>query len=463
MTADFTRDTVHRTAKLLLESGKARTLAEARAYLESMVLQVAVGPDIGRDLAAQAALLTAVNAGARAFLGGVHVVLDGDPLLDVPWAGDLTAGAAVQRFGGMAVEGLNPALPTLAIGAPVETVGSYVLSVTHHGWVGGVVQSPDSRWGGGGTAPAGIVAAALGISEIFQRELGDPVPGRRDVGISLWRPDLDWRSAEATGPDLRYLPAALWLLGLGHLGQAYAWVVGMLPYASPAEVRVGLVDYDRVVAGNTATQLLVTDANVNRRKTRVVAGALEGLGFDTAIVDRAFDDTFRPEPHADPNRCEPTVALAGFDSRDPRLLLGDDRFTWVVDGGLGRGSVDYLDIVINTFPAPEDPTVAFPEPRPRSQALPEAYESEVADRVAKGMDETAVRCGLLDIAGVTIGAAFVGSVAACLVVGDLLRNLHGGSPFSVVHIDLRHPENLVAVPNRTPAEATLAFTLARTR
>lgn len=461
MTADVTRDTVHRTAKLLFESGKARTLAEARACVESMVLQVAVGADIGRDLAAQAALLTAVNAGGRAFLGGVHVVPDRNPVLDVPWAAGLTAGAAVQRFGGVVVDRLDPALPTLAIGAPVEPVGSYVLHVTHHGWVGGVVQSPGSHRAGGGIAPAGIVAAALGISEVFQRELGDPIPGRRDVGVSLWRPDLDWRSAEAIGPDLQFLPAAFWLLGLGHLGQAYAWVVGMLPYATPADVRVGLVDYDRVVAGNTATQLLVTDADVDRRKTRVVADALEGLGLDTAIVDRAFDDNFRPTPHADPNRSEPTVALAGFDSRGPRLLLGGDRFIWVVDGGLGRGPVDYLDIVINTFPAPEDPTVAFPEPRPRSQALPDAYEYEVADRVAKGMDETAVRCGLLDIAGVTIGAAFVGSVAACLVVGDLLRQLHGGSPFSVVHVNLRNPENLEAVPNRAPAEATPAFTLAR--
>jgi hypothetical protein len=111
--------------------------------------------------------------------------------------------------------------------------------------------------------------------------------------------------------------------------------------------------------------------------------------------------------------------------------------------------------------APEDQTVAFPEPRPRSQALPDAYEYEVADRVGKGMDETAVRCGLLDIAGLTIGAAFVGSVAACLVVGERLRQLHGGSPFSVVNVNLRNPENLEAVPHRAPAEATPAFTLTR--
>ena len=111
---------------------------------------------------------------------------------------------------------------------------------------------------------------------------------------------------------MRYLPAGFWLLGLGHLGQAYAWVVGMLPYATPADVRIGLVDYDRVVAGNTATQLLVTEADADHRKTPVVADPLEGLGLDTAIVDCAFDDKFRPTPHADPNRSEPTVALASI-------------------------------------------------------------------------------------------------------------------------------------------------------
>ena len=52
------------------------------------------------------------------------------------------------------------------------------------------------------------------------------------------------------------------------------------------------------------------------------------------------------------------------------------------------------------------------------------------------------------------GVAFVGSITVGLMVEDLLRQLHGGSPFSVVHIDLRHPENLVAVPNRAPAQAT---------
>ncbi len=457
MTWDVTADTLHRTAKLLMDSDKACAPEEARAILESRILQVAVGKEIGGDLAAQAALLTVINAGHRAFLGGVLVHLEDAPRLEVPLAAGLSVSEAVVRFGGQIVDHLDPARPTLAIARPAGPVGTPLLYVTHRGWVGGVVESRDDLLEGGGTTPAGIAAGALGLSEAFQQELGDPVPGRRDVGVSLWRPDLDWRDPGAIGRELLYLPASLWLLGLGHLGQAYGWVLGMLPYACPGDVSLGLVDYDRVVEGNLATQSLVWPDDVDRRKTRVVANALEALGFDTVIVERAFDDNFHP----DIRRFEPTIALAGFDSRDPRVLLGDDRFTWVVDGGLGTGAVEYLDIVVNTFPSRQDPAAAFAPGRPRRTPLPDAYEAEIARQVEGGAGDEAVRCGMLAIAGVNIGAAFVGALAATLVVSDVLRLLHGGEPFSVVHVDLRHPENLRAVPNTAPSASTPAYTKAR--
>jgi hypothetical protein len=228
----------------------------------------------------------------------------------------------------------------------------------------------------------------------------------------------------------------------------------MLPYATPSAVCLGLVDYDCIVEGNTATQLLVTEADINARKTRVVAAALEGLGFKTSIVERAFDGNFHP----DVTRDEPTIALCGFDKRDPRLLLGGDRFSWVVDGGLGAGAVEYLDVVVHTFPAPEEPSTAFPEPRARPRKLPDAYENEIARQVSAGAEPDAARCGMLDIAGVSIGAAFVGAFAATLVVGDVLRLLADGPSFSVLGVDLRHPENARAVLNRAPGSANPAFT-----
>ena len=63
-----TADDVDRTAKILIDAGKAKNPDDARRYLQTLVLQVAVGPEIEHDPAAQAALATVVNAGRRAEL-----------------------------------------------------------------------------------------------------------------------------------------------------------------------------------------------------------------------------------------------------------------------------------------------------------------------------------------------------------------------------------------------------------
>lgn len=457
-----TSDRVHRTAKLLIDAGKATDPDDARRYLERLVLQVAVGPDVGRDPAAQAALATVVNAGHRAYLGGVHVQLDDDPTLSTGWTAGMMASETVARFGGKVVDHLTADRPTLALGNPRESVGEPVLHLTWCDWSGGVVESADSVLNGPAITPAGVAAGALGVSEIFQQQLGAVVPGRRDVGVSLWRPDLNWRAADAVGPALQYLPARLWLLGLGHLGQAYAWTLGLLPYATPHEVELGLVDFDHVIDGNTATQLLVCDDDVQRRKTRVIAGALEVLGFRTRLVERAFDEHFHPVVHPVPARNEPTIALAGFDKLEPRRQLGRAGFTRVVDAGLGAGPVEYLDMVLHTFPAPECPATAFAQDPQPAGALPDAYETEIARQAASGVAEAAARCGMLDVAGVTVGAAFVGAFASTLVVADLLRLLHGGREFSVIATDLRDPSGTQSVTNTAPGKyPNPPYTMAR--
>lgn len=457
-----TADQIHRTAKILIDAGKASNPDEARRFLESLVLQVAVGPEIGHDPAAQAALTTIVNAGHRAFLGGVHVRLSTNPSMATGWAAGLTAAETVTRYGGHVVEQLAPGRPALAVGRPPEPSGSPLLYLTWRGWSGGVVRSQCSCLDGDGSELAGVAAAGLGISEMFQRQLGAVLPGRRDTGVSLWRPDLDWRLPEAAGPAVRYLPASLWLLGLGHLGQAYAWTLGMLPYAKPGEAEFGLVDFDRIVDGNAATQLLARPGDTGQRKARVVAAALERQGFATRLVERAYDEHFHRIAHADPARDEPAIALAGFDDIAPRRLLGEAGFTHVTDGGLGSGPVEYLDMVLHSFPAAEDPGTAFAGQDAAARPLPQAYEDEITRRAGAGGDETAARCGILDIAGVTVGAAFVGTFASTLAVAGILRLLHGGNDYSVISLDLRSPSGIRAVPNSAPGGYPApAYALAR--
>ena len=53
---------------------------------------------------------------------------------------------------------------------------------------------------------------------------------------------------------------------------------------------------------------------------------------------------------------------------------------------------------------------------------------------------------MLDIAGVTVGAAFVGTIASTFVIGDILRLLHGGQNYAVITLDLRSPAGIQAPP-----------------
>jgi hypothetical protein len=297
---------------------------------------------------------------------------------------------------------------------------------------------------------AGVVAGGLAVCEAFQHACRAPEAARRDVGLSLWEPGTDWRSC-SVGPALAFLPLSLWLLGLGHLGQAYAWSLGMLPYQQRGDLTAYLVDTDFLIPGNLATGLLSTESDVRSRKTRVVAAALESRGFKTAIVERLFDE------HTWPSADEPTLALAGFDSPVPRAVLGDERFARVVDAGLGRGAVGYLDMVLHTFPSQLSPAMLFAARQPSQGELPELYSSEIDDLVAAGASRAEAECGMAEIAGISVAASFVGGVAGALVVADVLRSLHGGREIAILQLDLRTPNELAVVDNRAADGANPGF------
>lgn len=442
------RDRLHRTAKILLDGGHVDDLDSARSYLDNLVMQVHVGPRIGEELAAQAALLTAVNAGRRAMLGGVRAVIenDCDPRLSLPWARGHNLTDAIRLFGGEVTDQLDPSYPVLTIGNPLPRQRlrrQVCVHASWHGWCGGVTDSTNGHFPGDAMPLAGVVAGALGVSEIFQHLLGSDVAGRRAVGVSLWRPDLHWQVPEAAGPALQYLPTGLWLLGLGHLGQANVWSLGCLPYRHPEDLDVYLVDFDKIVEANQATGLLTDQADIGLRKTRVVASRVEGLGHRTRLIERRFDQNLIP------GQDEPSLALAGFDAHEPRRQLGD-KFRRVVDAGLGAGPTDYLDILIHTFPSQLTPKEAFPSGIRADRPLGAVYEAEISRRESAGAEPGTARCGVVELAGAAAAAAFVGATAASLAVADLLRLLHGGQQYAVLGVDLRSPGEASVAMAETP-------------
>ena len=432
------RSALHRTAKLLLDRGIAKTPQEAVGWLNNRVLQVAVGRGISASPAAVAALGTVINTGSRVFLGGVRVRISSDEHLTTAWAHDLSVADFVRRYGGSVVEELSPDYPTIRI-LDEDAVGGPVATLVWNGWSAGVLV--DEAFATVGQNPvAGVLANTLGVSEMFQHVLGAIMPGRRSVGVSLWMPGTDWRSPEGAGPDLEYLPSKFWILGLGHLGQALAWTVGFLPYADRSALEIGLFDFDRVEEGNLATQLLTTRRDLGRRKTRIVGDQLEALGMRTRLVERAFDGSFIPNQSGKTEQIEPIVAFAGFDKVAPRAFL--DVFDYAVDAGLGVGE-DYLDSLVRTFPGTRTAAELFgAATEATGRPLGTAYQAEVERLVATGVERAAAQCGMLEIAGVSVGASFVGAAVSCLVISDALRCLHGGVRVSSIGFDLRNPNSI---------------------
>jgi hypothetical protein len=278
-----------------------------------------------------------------------------------------------------------------------------------------------------------VLAGALAVSEAFQHVRGgNATAGRRDVGLSLWRPEpeVSWLSNEAVGPELRLLPTKLWLLGLGHLGQAFLWTLGFLPYADASELALVLHDFDTLVEANNSTSPLTHHGLLGQKKTRAMAEWAEARGFSTVITERRFAADFRVTPD------EPAIALCGVDNPVARAALEEVGFGRVVEAGLGKGPTEYLAFQLHSFPGPQRARDVWSPARvaevstsaPGLTRMP-AY----AAMGAEGLDE----CGLTMLAGRSVGASFVGTAVSTMVIAEVLRELAGGGSSGLIDGSLR--------------------------
>jgi hypothetical protein len=341
-----TEDSFCRLSRAIIERHGC-TYAEALNILGGLRLNLVCGEEIRASAALQAALLTAINAGKRSFLGGVSVSLPAGVASLLPWPSTGALNDVAVELGARP-EALvrSQTSHTLYFGKAADPVEDE-LSVLCTGWRGGVAPAEQqvSVESAHDFALGGVLAGALGVAKGFLRVSGLSSRFVTEAqGVSLWRPDLDWRSAEADGPKLELLPLNLWMLGLGHLGQAYLWNLGLLPYQSASRGAVFLQDFDRVVAANWNAGLLCNDGSSGEYKTRLCSRWLEARGIETRIIERPFDELTKRSGE------EPFVALCGFDNVKSRSLLEGAGFDLVVECGLGGDTENFDDVLLHTFP-----------------------------------------------------------------------------------------------------------------
>jgi hypothetical protein len=425
-------ETLHRLVKQAMDSGAASSRAEA----ENLFLRYRIGFSIGGaeavQRAHQIALLTGVALARRVFLGGVTVTGNLDVPLLVPGARGSCLGEALRFLGAELTDAEQQDRPCIAIGGPARDrrAGFHVRAV-FAGWCGGAVPAHAGFDGGEGEVIplAPMLAVALCVSEAFFFVEGrNLVAGRRAVGFSLWQPARkDWLAPDPDAPALRYLPSNLWLIGLGHLGQAYLWALGLLPYPEPTGVSLVLQDTDVITPSTWSTSILTDAAMAGAMKTRAIASWAEHRGFGTRIYERLFDGLSMRQDS------EPAIALCGIDNAVGRRALDRVGFPFVVEAGLGRGHRNFRSIRLHTLPGR----------RPASEIWKSgADEEDISGRAAYQRmlkDGELDQCGVTLLAGKAVGAPFVGAVAACFAMAEVLRLLHGGPLHHLIDVDLQSP------------------------
>jgi hypothetical protein len=408
-----------------MDSGRAATHEEAMALLRSFGLTIHVGASVATSCDQQTALLTLVNAARRSFLAGVAVVglSDVKPLTGLTRA--KTLAQAVRELGGRVVTRPKPTWPAAVIGdVPRPVLKRPVWRLAWSGWRGGVVpaRDGDANLAGPAIALAPVLAAACCAAEAFAFHAKDhAMAGHRTLGLSLWNPAADWLADNASEPELLWLPSQLWLIGLGNLGQAFAWALATLPYAGTKDVRLVLQDDDRIAESNDSTSVLSFIKDIGQRKARALGAWLDARGFDTYALESRFGTWTTRMPE------DPAVALCGVDNPIARAALECPGFGLVVEAGLGAGPEAFRSLSLHSFPASRRAEDIWAR-----DAGPATAEVEHLSAYRAMKKAGADACGLTQLASRTVGVPFVGLTAGVMVIAELLRRLNGGTAFELI-------------------------------
>ncbi len=443
----ITPDELHRLVKLAMDTGEAESIEHAQRIFAGYRIGVMVGPEIQWSWSHQAALLTLLELASRVFLGGIQVTIPDDIPIPNLVAESFGVMRTMDRLGVRRVPSIEPHMPTVVIGTAVAPHDArFAVQAVFSGWRAGIIPANASLpFDFDVEFPlSAILAAALAVNEAFLFVRRDtPEAGLREIGISLWEPDAinDWSATSHDGPGIDYLPNKLWLLGLGHLGQAYLWTLSLLPYVRPDEVSLVLQDFDVITRSTLSTSILSNRHMIGFKKTRAIAAVVEARGFKTEIIERRFDETLRVLPD------DPQIALCGLDNALARWPLCEVGFKFVVEAGLGSGAMDFRAIRIHTFPGTRDPRDLW-GPAEGADNIPGAPAYD--DLTRRGLDQ----CGVTMLAGKAVGAPFVGITAAAFSIAEILRMLHDGPIFALHDMNLKSPQSRVS-SKRTTAVALI--------
>ena len=397
---------IARISKILVDSEKI-SFDEAQDRLRALTLEIAVGPE-ATSPAAHAAILTAVSVASRTFVGGVRVTgaVDGCLNSALPLHGESLAEAA-DLVG--ASEFDRAASRKILVGTNEMHKTAWFVSPWWNGWRAGTSRSGEARWDGGDNPLPGIAAGALAVGVAFEAE-GKPCLDSEGE-VDLWPIRAGQKAPRFE--DV-FLPGALWLVGLGNLGQAFLWALSALPFADPGTVSLVLQDRDVITEQNWATSVLVKDGAYGSLKTKVAELWAAAKGFDARRIDRRLTARDRLEDD------DPRLALSGVDSVEARRLMAKVGFDCIVDAGLGRSASDFDRYRVTVF----DPTRPIDEHFAGQEDVPAGQDPPKGDAY-RTLEAEIGPCGTAEIGGASVAVPYVSALAAAIAVARVIAVTSG--------------------------------------
>lgn len=387
-------DTLNRTMKLALDDGRVSSYEQAQELFSSFRLRISVQPGFTGSPAAEAAVLTLLNAAPRTFLGGVELVGRLGEQCTQAWFNGKALGEVAEKFG-VATSVVDQGVPaTIHVGEGVRDAGDFWLCIRFT--ANGFALSPETsaNLGRDSSVAVGVAAAGAAINEAFQRMYrAAPLAGNRDI---------HWRLPALTsaGP-----PESLWLVGLGHLGQAFLWTLALAANGKGPQPPIRLTDFDDVSPASLSTCLLVQAEDVGRKKVDVVADQLEVLGIGVQrdrsrlVLDRA------------PINPAEKLAVIAVDNVALRRSLDGLRANRVLEAGIGTGAEGFTRVQLHAFPGKRKARDVWMGDDPSAIRAPDLSKPAYQALLKKTGDQ----CGTTLLAGRSVATPFVGAFAGAVL------------------------------------------------
>ena len=411
-------------------------IEEAINKMNDTSIYIMADESITNSYSKQVAFLTAVNIAHRIFLGGVSCRLPANTpnllKLESEYFNDL-----ISKSGGVNTD-KYPSGQVLKILIGIECYDDQCIESVSSGWRGGVnfnnqdrIVFPDSD---NKISLGPIASASLACYFAFCKAYQINNDGiDLNIGISLWNINSakEWFKDKNDGPNIVNLPRNIWALGLGHLGQAYLWTLGLMPFKTPKETLFLLQDADIVEPENIGSQVLCSQQNIGRPKTRACMNFLENLNFKTQIIEKQF---LFGDSEQEWMKIYPFL-LNGVDNIKTRRSIKKTFLKLFLDGAT-NGRFDLFDsfTMKNISNIEKEPNVIWPD---------DDVNGFIFHKNLYQKYEKIHQCGQL--ANIGISTPFVGLFGSTIIISELIRSINQGRRYSIISLQLRDLNSIDAI------------------